>query len=208
MIRGLARFEAPRLCLNWLAMDRPGDAADRLGALMRSAQDGDKRAYHCLLGEIVLLLRRSLSRRFPFLRVPDVEDLVQDILLAVHGARATYDGKRPFLPWLMAIARNRAADMARRYARRNEREVAVDEYPETFGLDETNIDETYGDAEALRRAMRELPQGQRVAIELLKLREMSLKDAAAATGTSVGALKVATHRATRTLRLALKAGDD
>jgi RNA polymerase sigma factor (sigma-70 family) len=189
-------------------MNRPGDTADCLGALMRSAQDGDRQAYHCLLGEIALLLRRSLSRRFPFLGVPDVEDLVQDILLAVHSARATYDGARPFLPWLMAIARNRTADMARRYARHRSREVAVDEYPETFDPDETNRDQGYGDPEALRRALQDLPQGQRIAIEMLKLREMSLKDAAAASGMSVGALKVATHRATRTLRLALKETDD
>lgn len=186
-------------------MDRPGDTVDRFGALMRSAQDGDRQAYHCLLSEIAPLLRRSLARRFPFLPAPDAEDLVQDILLAVHSARATYDGVRPFLPWLMAIARNRTADMARRYARHSAHEVAVDEYPETFETDETNIGEGYGDPEALRRAMEALPHGQRIAIEMLKLREMSLKEAAAASGMSVGALKVATHRATRTLRLALKA---
>ena len=108
----------------------------------------------------------------------------------------------------MAIARNRAADAARRHGRRKAREVAVEQYPETSEDQATNmIEKVYGDPEALRTAMNKLPEGQRKAIELVKLREMSLKQAAAASGMSIGALKVATHRATRTLRLALKARD-
>jgi RNA polymerase sigma-70 factor (ECF subfamily) len=63
---------------------------------------------------------------------------------------------------------------------------------------------TYGDPDALKEAIADLPAGQRSAIELLKLREMSLKEAAAASGTSVGALKVATHRAMDALRRKLK----
>ena len=60
-----------------------------------------------------------------------------------------------------------------------------------------------GNPEALRRAVRSLPKGQRTAIELLKLREMSLKEAAAASGMSIGALKVSVHRAIKTLRASL-----
>jgi RNA polymerase sigma-70 factor (ECF subfamily) len=95
--------------------------------------------------------------------------------------------------------------MARRHARRSAREVAVDTYPETSGEDETNRDDGYGDPDALRHAVNALPHGQRTAIELLKLRELSLKEAAGVSGMSVSALKVATHRAVRTLRHALKA---
>ena len=181
--------------------------SDDLGPLMRAAQDGDRVAYRELLGEILPILRRVLKRRFSFLPHQDVEDLVQDILLSVHAFRATYDPARPFLPWLMAIARNRTADMARRYARRSAREVAVDIYPETSGDDETNTVISYGDAEALQQAVKDLPEGQRTAVELLKFRELSLKEAATESGMSVGALKVATHRATRALRLALKDRD-
>ena len=185
-------------------MASEGNHYDDLSRLMRAAQDGDRAAYRDLLGEIAPILRRVLKRRFPFLPHQDVEDLVQDILLAVHAARATYDPARPFLPWLMAIARNRTADMARRYARRSAREVAVETYPETSGDDETNTGESFGDAEALQQAVKALPPGQRVAIELLKFRELSLKEAASVSGMSVNALKVATHRATRALRVALK----
>ncbi len=188
-------------------MDREGNQSDEFGALMKAAQDGDRAAYRDLLREIAPILRRRLKRRFPFLPHQDVEDLVQDILLAVHAVRATYDPSRPFLPWLIAIARNRTADMARRYARRGAREVAVDTYPETSGEDETNRGDGYGDAEALQQAVQTLPHGQRVAIELLKFRELSLKEAAIVSGMSVTALKVATHRATRALRLMLKTNE-
>jgi len=175
---------------------------------MAAAQAGDRTAYRDLLREVAPLVRRVVRGRFPFLSAHDSEDLVQDVLLSLHQVRATYDSTRPFLPWLMAIARNRSADAARRYARRSANEVTVEEYPETSDPAQTNrLDETYRDPEALRQAVKELPKGQRVAIELLKLREMSLKEAAVVSGMSVAALKVASHRATRALRLALGARD-
>lgn len=183
------------------------DREDRLGGLMQAAQAGDRDAYRLLLREIAPMLRRIVFGRFPFLGREEAEDLVQEILLSVHAVRATYDPARPFLPWLIAIARNRSADMARRYGRKRSQEVAVDTYPETFADDAANTGEGYGDAEALRQAVSALPEGQRVAIELLKLKEMSLKEAATVSGMSIGALKVATHRATRALRIALRQKD-
>jgi RNA polymerase sigma-70 factor (ECF subfamily) len=180
------------------------DASDQLGGLMKAAQAGDKAAYRALLSEIAPLLRRALRQRFRSTPAADLEDLVQDILLAVHASRATYDPERPFLPWLMTIAKFRSADMARRFARRSANEEPVAEYPETFRDEETNVGEGFGDPEALRAAVAALPGGQRTAIELLKLRELSLKDAAAQSGMTIGALKVATHRATRALRLVLR----
>ncbi len=181
------------------------DPGHRFGELMRAAQDGDKSAYRVLLSEIAPLIRRVVRRRHPFLPIEDVEDLVQETLLSVHTARATYDCRRPFVPWLMAITRNRVADAARRHTRGKAWEVAADEHPETFEAAEANESvETYGDPEALRQAVAELPEGQRVAIELTKLGELSLKQASAKSGMSVAALKVASHRATRALRVRLK----
>ena len=125
-------------------MDHPIETADGLGDLMRLAQDGDRVAYRRLLTQVAPLLRQWLKRRF--LPDPEVEDIVQDVLLSVHAARATYDWRRPFLPWLMAIARNRAADAARRHGRRKAREVAVEQYPETSEDQATNmIEKVYGD---------------------------------------------------------------
>jgi RNA polymerase sigma factor (sigma-70 family) len=186
-------------------MSEPATHEERLAALMRSAQNGDANAYAALMQELAVRLRRIVRHRRAFLAHADVEDLVQDVLLSVHAVRGTYDGTRPFIPWLLAITRNRLADAARRYARHGAREVVVDDLDVTFFSERTNsMTVTYGDPDALKEAIADLPAGQRSAIEMLKLREMSLKDAAAASGTSVGALKVATHRAMDALRRKLK----
>jgi RNA polymerase sigma factor (sigma-70 family) len=183
---------------------KPQNKVDPLGLLMRAAQDGDSAAYLRLLQEITPLLRHAVRQRRKFLELSDVEDLVQDILLSLHAVRATYDPARPFLPWLLTIARNRLADGSRRQMRRGSNEVSVAEYPETFSETPTNILETrYGDPNALRQAIGQLPRGQRRAVEMLKLRQMSLKEAAAESGMSVVALKVAIHRGMNTLRKAL-----
>jgi DNA-directed RNA polymerase specialized sigma24 family protein len=113
-------------------MHQRSEQDERLAALMRSAQDGDRSAYAALLSEVAALARQIVRRRFAFLQPQEVEDLVQDVLLSVHAARSTYDPERPFLPWLAALARNRIADGARRYARRTANEVVSERLPETF----------------------------------------------------------------------------
>jgi RNA polymerase sigma factor (sigma-70 family) len=187
-------------------MLQSGGTGDHLARLMQRAQAGDSAAYVELLRETTPLLRSDIRRRRRFLPPQDVEDLVQDVLLSLHVVRATYDPARPFLPWLMAIAHNRMVDGIRRQVRRSAHEVAVEAPPETFADDAANIpEEAYGDPEALRLALQRLPQGQRTAIEMVKLREMSLKEASAASGMSVAALKVAVHRGIGALRKALNA---
>jgi RNA polymerase sigma-70 factor (ECF subfamily) len=190
-------------------MAEPETNEERLAALMRSAQGGDSNAYTALMQELAVRVRRIVRHRRAFLEHADVEDLVQEVLLSVHAVRATYDATRPFIPWLLAITRNRLADAAGRFARLGAREVVVEDLDVTFFIERTNtMTTTYGDPDALTQAIADLPAGQRNAIEMLKLREMSLKEAAAASGTSVGALKVATHRAMDALRRKLKRDDD
>ena len=175
-----------------------------LETLMQAAQAGDAQAYARLLKAITPRLYGMVRRQRQFLPAADIEDLVQDVLISLHAVRATFDPGRPFMPWLIAITRNRLVDGARRYARQKAHEVNVDEYPVTFSEEGTNTDsEPYRDPDALRKAIQTLPPGQRDAVEMLKLREMSLKEAAAASGTSVGALKVSVHRALGALRKAL-----
>ena len=182
---------------------------ERFATLMKAAQGGDAEAYTTLMHELAVRLRQIVRHRRAFLEHADIEDLVQDILLSVHAVRATYDSARPFIPWLLAITRNRLADGARRHARVGVHEVPLDDLEVTFSSESTNtLSEDYGDPAALRQAIAGLPAGQRNAIEMLKLREMSLKEAAAASGTSIGALKVATHRAMDALRRKLKRDDD
>jgi RNA polymerase sigma factor (sigma-70 family) len=182
---------------------------EQLRLLMREAQKGDADAYRALLTAVTPRIRRIVRARRGFLGVGDTEDLVQDVLLSVHTVLATYDPSRPFMPWLMAIVRNRLADAARRYGRQHAHEMPVNDLLVTFGeIAANSIGEGRGDLEALEHAIRALPAGQRQAIELLKLREMSLKEASAATGTSVTALKVATHRAIASLRRILGVPSD
>ena len=185
-------------------MTDPTSPIDSLGQMMRAAQQGDGASYVALLSAITPRIRQIIRRQRGFVGIAEVEDLVQDVLLSVHVVRSTYDPARPFAPWLLAIVRNRLVDGARRYARIARREIQVDEEDVTFFAAETNDDiGEMGDAAAVREAVRALPDGQREAIELLKLKELSLKEAAQISGTSVSALKVATHRAMATLRRTL-----
>lgn len=185
-----------------------GKREDPLAELMSRSQAGDATAYAELLKETARILRRAIHGWRTGLTDEDIEDLIQEILLAVHNVRATYDPSRPFMPWLLAIAHNRFVDGARRYARRGAREVPVDEQNVTLKEPFANtIEETFGESEALQRAIEELPSSQRAAIEMLKLQEMSLKEASEASeasGISIGALKVATHRAMNALRKLVK----
>src|SRR6516164_3673825 len=156
--------------------------------LMARAQYGDSAAYHRLLQEVTPYLRSLAASRH---RDPsDAEDAVQQ----------TYDPARPFRPWLVTIANRRLVDRLRRQGRLRSREIALTSDHETFPARQANLDEEVSYRRELRTALDTLPPGQRQAIRLLKLKEMSLKDAAAVTGLSVTALKGATHRALKNLR--------
>ena len=188
--------------------DRPTTAAIETdwSILMARAQAGDGEAYRRLLEQItpyVRSLAAQLSRD-----AGDMEDAVQDVLLTIHSVRHTYDPSRPFGPWLVAIAHRRIVDWLRRRGRARSRETAIEPRDETFPAPQTNIDEASSDGRALRAAVESLPPAQRQAIKLLKLQEMSLKEAAAVTGMSIASLKVTTHRALKSLRRALGARSD
>ncbi len=181
---------------------------DKLGTLMQAAQRGDQAAYRDLLRQVARKLRGAVHCRAPWLKREDVEDVVQDILLSVHQARGSYDPARPFTPWLMTIARNRLADHARRYCRQTAGEHEHVQHSETFSARPANNHaDTVNDYLALRDAITELPAAQRQALRMLRLRQMSLKEAAEATGISVAALKVSLHRATMRLREIVKGPD-
>lgn len=167
-------------------------------ALMVAAQDGDAAAYGELLRAVTPYLR-AVARRAG-LEESEIEDGVQDILLTVHGIRRSYDPSRPFAPWLLAVARHRLIDRLRRRGRLRSRETALTAEHETFAADETNLHEKAGEVRRLRKAIAGLPPGQREAVELLRLQELSLKEAAAISGQSPSSLKVALHRAIRRLR--------
>lgn len=169
---------------------------------MRAAQGGDQAAYRRLLAEVAPWIRATA---IAMLRDrAEAEDAVQDALLTLHQVRHTYDPDRPFKPWLATVARRRILDRMdatrRRVARHAPIEAAEHVAGETFGGDGAKEHEKGIRADELRTAIAALPPGQRQALELLKLQEKSLVEAAAMTGLSVTALKVATHRAIASLR--------
>jgi RNA polymerase sigma factor (sigma-70 family) len=165
--------------------------------LMARAQEGDRAAYHRLLQEITPYLRSLAARRH---RDPgDVEDSVQDVLLTIHSIRQTYDPARPFAPWLVAIANRRFIDRLRRQGRTRDREMPLTAEHETFCEPAANLEERPDERE-LEGMVNNLPPAQQNAVRLLKLKELSLKEAAAVSGMSITSLKVNTHRALKSLR--------
>lgn len=187
---------------------RPGAAADaarpardlRWSRLMAEAQAGDAKAYDALLRECLPLLRAVCRTRLR--RPEDAEDAVQDALLTLHRVRHTYDPSRPFRPWLVAIADRRALDRGRSLGRAALREAGIEDAAEV-ACQAPDAEAVLGAdraAAALRHAVGELPVAQRTALALTKIEGLSLAEASERSGMTVGALKVATHRALRSLR--------
>ncbi|WP_244132777.1 sigma-70 family RNA polymerase sigma factor [Burkholderia sp. BCC0397] len=174
------------------------DGSPDWSVLMARAQIGDRDAYRRLLESITPYLRRFVARHGVH---PDiVEDVVQEILITIHQVRHTYAPERPFGPWLVSIASRRVVDALRRQGRNASRELPLDPDHETIQGDGANLMEEAADARVLHDALAQLPRGQRDAIQILKLEEKSLKEAAVATGMTVAALKVAVHRGLKALR--------
>lgn len=155
-----------------------------LGALMVLARRGDAVSYRLLLEGARAWLTRYYRARLP---AAAVEDAVQDALVAIHNKRATYDGARPFGPWMGAIARFLWIDALRRMERRAEgaapgEECAVEPRP---ALD---------DAADIARLLVQLKPAQAEAIRLVKLQGYSVEEASGMTGQSMPLVKVNVHR--------------
>ena len=167
--------------------------------LLAAAQAGDGAAYRAFLKDI-LPFARAIARRH--LRSEEaIEDAVQDSLLTLHRVRHTYEPGRPVEPWLAAIVNRRAIDVARRTGRLGAREVHDEAAFETFADPAANRYEAAEAADSIAHMLGALTPKQREAVELVKLKEMSLAEASAASGQSIGSLKVNVHRAIQRLRL-------
>ncbi len=184
------------------AAESRSDRDLRWSALMGAAQNGDARAYDRLLRECLPLLRSICRARLR--DATDTEDAVQDTLLTLHRVRATYDPERAFTPWISAIAERRALDRGRARGRRAGREIDIEDAGPIIDASIPPAERGLERAE-LRAALRDLPASQAKALQLAKIEELSLAEASARSGLSVGALKVATHRALATLRKRLGA---
>jgi RNA polymerase sigma-70 factor (ECF subfamily) len=175
---------------------------DEWTGLMRSAISGDSAAYHRLLKAITPVLRaaarRGLSRAGQ--SIDQAEDIVQDILLAVHLKRHTWDANAAFAPWLFAIARNKLIDALRRRGRRVF--VNIDDFAETIA--DQPVAETASPTEVAAQ-LQALPARQRDVLQSIAVESASIKDTAAKFAMSEGAVRVALHRGLASLTGKLKA---
>ena len=167
----------------------------RLRASLLQGMGGDGVAYHAFLKELSAYLRSFFRRRL--IRLPDdVEDLVQETLLAVHNQRHTYEAGQPLTPWVHAIARYKLVDLLRRRADREALHEPLDDELAVFALSDTEASDARRDVVKL---LERLPDRQRLPIQHMKLEGLSVVEAARATGMSESAVKVGVHRGLKAL---------
>lgn len=159
------------------------------------AQAGDALAYRDALAKIAQRLRRFYGRRLQAL--PDeVEDLVQETLLALHVQRGTYDDALPVSSWVFAIARHKLVDLWRRRGRRDNLNDSLDDLTED---QHPLAQEELPSRRDLAVLLEQLPESQRKAILLTKIEGLSMVEASERSGVSVAALKVQVHRGLKQL---------
>src|SRR6202789_3940223 len=161
---------------------------ERLRSLMLQSLAGDAAAYRVFLDELTARLRSYLRRRLGGLP-GEVEDLLQELLLAVHTKRHTYDPKQPLTAWVQAIARYKLVDLLRRRSRSDVLTDPLDD-DQVFATTANDAAEAQYDVTKLLRG---LPDRQRLPILYVKIEGASVTDTAVRTGMSESAVKVGIH---------------
>jgi len=169
-----------------------------MARMMAAAQQGDRELYRALLAEVQHWLIRYFRRR---VAPAQLDDLVQDVMLAVHNKRATWDAERAFYPWLAAIARYRWVDHLRKVYRSGETELG------DFDAAEDSQEEAVMARMSLERLFVLLPDSQVEAIELVKIEGLSIAEASARTGQSESLIKVNIHRGLKKLAALVEKAD-
>ncbi|MCC7327185.1 MAG: sigma-70 family RNA polymerase sigma factor [Burkholderiales bacterium] len=168
---------------------------DRLRNLLVRGLEGESVAYLRFLRELSAFLRAFLKRRLAGL--PDeVEDLVQETLIAVHVQRHTYDSGQPVTAWLHAIARYKLIDFFRLRSRQEIHNTPLDDEPELMAESDQDAAEARRDVTKLLAG---LPDRQRLPIVHVKLEGRSVAETARLTGMSESAVKVGIHRGIKAL---------
>lgn len=159
--------------------------------LMRSARAGDEAAYRRLLVVITPALRSAARRALVRSGQPTdgAEDIVQEVLLAVHLKRHTYDPAQPFAPWLFAVARNKVIDALRRRGRRVF--VPIEDFAETLAGEEAEPRPSEREVDA---RLKELPERQRDVLRSIAVEGASIRETGSRLSMSEGAVRVALHR--------------
>jgi RNA polymerase sigma-70 factor, ECF subfamily len=181
--------------------DRLNDSERRLQELLLHALGGDAAAYDSFLRALAGHLRAFLRKRLTGLP-DDVEDLVQETLMAVHNQRHTYDPAQPVTAWLHAIAKYKLVDLLRRRSRHEAYNDPLDEAHDLAASHDERAEEARRD---VTRLLDELPERQRLPIVCMKLEGLSVIETAKRTGMSESAVKVAVHRGLKALAARMRA---
>lgn len=172
-----------------------------LDELMRAANRGDAHAYRNLLRLLAPILRGSA--RQALLRygssIEDVEDIVQETLLAMHLKRNTWIEDRPLLPWVRAISHNKLLDHLRRSGRGQH--IPIDEFNDSLVADQPLSVASRLDADA---AIGKLKGRQRDVVVAISLEGQSAREVAERLGMTEGAVRVVLHRALHSLSKAMR----
>jgi RNA polymerase sigma-70 factor (ECF subfamily) len=168
---------------------------ERLRDLLMRGSAGDAGAYHAFLAALSGHLRAFLRRRLAGLP-DDVEDLVQETLIAVHTQRHTYRPDQPLTAWVHAIAKYKLIDCLRRHAHREALNDPLDDDSDWLvAADDESVDARRD----LDKLLGTLPDRQRLPIVHVKLEGLSVAETAALTGMSESAVKVGVHRGLKAL---------
>lgn len=159
---------------------------------MAAALKGDGEAYRALLEEVADRVRRFARRRLTRTGhgLDDVEDIVQEVLVALHTKRDTWDASRPIGPWIDAIIRYKTADAERMLHRRKVSTDTLDHVAETVAAAPTG---GHHMAE-VARYLDALSQRERGVVSALCLDGISVASCAKRLGISEVAVRVAFHR--------------
>lgn len=163
---------------------------------MRAAIAGDEPAYRTLLEDLSRLLRGAVRRGFAGVGVArdDVEDVVQDTLLAIHLKRHTWDPAMPLGPWVLAIARNKMIDDLRRRGRRPEVPIDLTQFDIEGDDQQASID-----AQDVARILNGLSERNRDIVQSISIDGHSARDVADRLGMTEVAVRVALHRSLKAL---------
>jgi RNA polymerase sigma-70 factor (ECF subfamily) len=168
---------------------------DRLRALFVQGLAGDASAYQTFLKDMSAHLRAFFKRRLASLP-DDIEDLVQETLLALHNQRHTYQSNQPLTAWVHAIARYKLVDLFRARGARESLHEPLEDDLLVFAASDTDASDARRD---LGKLLEQLPDHQRLPILHMKLEGLSVIETAQATGMSESAVKVGVHRGLKAL---------
>ncbi len=174
----------------------------QLKVLMLAGLSGDAEAHRQLLAAAASRLRSYFGRRIGS-DAADVEDLVQETLIAIHQRRESFNPALPFTAWLHAIAKYKLVDHYRRTGAR--RQVPIDD------IGELAADDDFDPALAaidIERVLARIPEKHRDAIRLTRIKGYSVEEASQMTGQSPSAIKIGVHRGLKKLMVQVRDDDD